>query len=184
MSSPPAFPLGPTVEDAAKGDGAAWDRLFDRFHPVVYRYALARTGNQSVAEEIAQDVFVAAVKGVRGLRERSQPGVEGWFIRIARFKVADWARRKAREAQTVAPQETFFDPSETAITNLAAAEVRRAMESLTDEQQDVVVRRFVLDQSLEEVARSTGRRVGAVKALQHRALATLARHLDAESTAG
>lgn len=180
MSSQPAFPLGPTVDDAARGDGAAWDRLFDQFHPMVYRYALARTGDQGVAEEIAQDVFVAAVTGVRGLRERSQPGVEGWFIRIARFKIADWARRKAREAHVLAPDRTSDDPSETALTNLAANEVRQAMESLTEEQQDVVVRRFVLDQSLEEVARSTGRPVGAVKALQHRALAALARRLDAE----
>ena len=62
-----------------------------------------------------------------------------------------------------------------AIARLSAAEVRRAMERLSDDQREVVLRRFVLDQSLEEVAAATARPVGAVKSMQHRALAALAR---------
>jgi RNA polymerase sigma-70 factor (ECF subfamily) len=54
------------------------------------------------------------------------------------------------------------------------------MEELTEEQREVLLRRFVLDQSLEQVAKATRRRVGAVKALQHRALAALERRLGRE----
>ena len=170
------------VEAALRGDPAGWDGLFDRFYPRVHRYALARTGDRTAAEEVAQEVFVAAVGTLSRLRERSEAGIEGWFVGIARFKLVDRARRHARDERTVVSPEAAPDAAELAASNLAAGELRRAMAELTEEQQDVLVRRFVLDQSLEQVAAATGRRVGAVKAMQHRALATLGRRLgDAEA---
>lgn len=168
------------VESALRGDRSGWDGLFDRFHPVVYRYALARTGDRSAAEEVAQEVFVAATRTLPRLRERSEGGVEGWFVAIARNKLADRARRRALEQRTPPVAEASADAAELATSRLAAAELRAAMEDLTDEQRDVLLRRFVLDQSLEQVAAATRRRVGAVKALQHRALAALERRLGRE----
>jgi RNA polymerase sigma-70 factor, ECF subfamily len=165
------------VEAALRGDPAGWDGLFDRFYPRVHRYALARTGDRTAAEEVAQEVFVAAVGTLGGLRERSEAGVEGWFVAIARFKLADRARRRARDQRLAVPPAVPADAAEVAASSLAAAELRVAMEELTEEQRDVLVRRFVLDQSLEQVAAATGRRVGAVKAMQHRALAALSRRL-------
>jgi len=165
------------VEAALRGDSAGWDGLFDRFYPTVHRYALARTGDRSAAEEVAQEVFVAAVGTLFRLRERSEAGIEGWFVGVARFKLADRARRRARDERLPAPPPAGLDAAEVAAGNLAAGELRIAMEELTEEQRDVLVRRFVLDQSLEQVAGATGRRVGAVKALQHRALAALAKRI-------
>jgi DNA-directed RNA polymerase specialized sigma24 family protein len=57
------------------------------------------------------------------------------------------------------------------------------MDDLTEDQRDILIRRFVLDQSLEDVAAGTGRRVGAIKSMQHRALATLARRLPGREMA-
>jgi DNA-directed RNA polymerase specialized sigma24 family protein len=57
------------------------------------------------------------------------------------------------------------------------------MTRLTDEQQDILVRRFVLDQSLENVAATTRRSLGAVKSMQHRALESLRRALDPKRVA-
>jgi RNA polymerase sigma-70 factor (ECF subfamily) len=168
------------VEAALRGDRAGWDGLFDRFHPVVYRYTLARTGDRTAAEEVAQEVFVAAVRTLPRLRERSEAGVEGWFIAIARFKIADRARRRAVEDRLPVTVAASADAAEVAASRLAAAELRTAMDDLTEEQRDVLLRRFVLDQSLEQVAAAMGRRVGAIKALQHRALAALERRLGQE----
>ena len=53
---------------------------------------------------------------------------------------------------------------------MEADRVRTAMVHLTEDQRDVLIRRFVLDQSLEDVASTTKRTVGAVKSMQHRAL--------------
>jgi Sigma-70, region 4 len=74
-------------------------------------------------------------------------------------------------------------PAATATQRAEAAEVRRAMDDLTEDQRDILIRRFVLDQSLEDVAAGTGRRVGAIKSMQHRALATLARRLPGREMA-
>jgi RNA polymerase sigma-70 factor (ECF subfamily) len=165
------------VESALRGDRAGWDGLFDRFHPVVYRYALARTGDRSAAEEIAQEVFVAATRTLSRLRERSEAGIEGWFVAIARNKLADRGRRRTLDQRATPAPEPSADAGELATSRLAAAELRAAMEGITDEQREVLLRRFVLDQSLEQVAAALGRKVGAVKALQHRALASLERRL-------
>ncbi len=165
------------VNAALRGDPAGWDGLFDRFYPAVHRYALARTGDRTAAEEVAQEVFVAAVATLSRLRERSEAGIEGWFVGIARFKLADRARRRARDERLTVLPAIAPDAGELAAANLTAGELRAAMEALTEEQRDVLVRRFVLDQSLEQVAAAMGRRVGAVKAMQHRALGALNRRL-------
>lgn len=165
------------VEAALRGDSAGWNGLFDRFYPTVHRYAMARTGDRTAAEEVAQEVFVAAVGTLSRLRERSEAGIEGWFVGIARYKLVDRARRRAREERLAVTPEAAPDAAELAQSRLATAELRQAMEGLTEEQRDVLVRRFVLDQSLEQVALAMGRRVGAVKAMQHRALAALSKRL-------
>lgn len=174
--APPAAAVD-LVEAAIRGDATGWDGLFDRFYPMVHRYALARTGDRTAAEEVAQEVFVAAVGTIARLRERSEAGIEGWFLGIARYKLADRARRRSRDERLAAQPAVTPDAAELATGNLAAIELRSAMAGLTEEQRDVLVRRFVLDQSLEQVAAAMGRRVGAVKAMQHRAVAALGRRL-------
>jgi RNA polymerase sigma-70 factor (ECF subfamily) len=172
------------VAAAVAGLDAGWDTLFDRFYPTVLRFAMARLGDHDAAEEVAQEVFVAAVGSIASLRDHREPAVEAWFLRITRFKAIDRLRRRPlpdREVpETLAAAD---DPAETATSRLEAVEMRSAMEVLTDDQRDVLIRRFVLDQSLEQVAAATKRRVGSVKSMQHRALATLARQLPGRETA-
>ena len=182
-AAPPPAAAVDLVEAALRGDAAGWDGLFDRFYPTVHRYAMARTGDRTAAEEVAQEVFVAAVGTLSRLRERSEAGIEGWFVAIARFKLADRGRRRARDERLVVQPEVGPDAAELAASHLAAAELRRAMDVLTEEQRDVLVRRFVLDQSLEQVAAAMGRRVGAVKAMQHRALGSLSKRLGGRAEA-
>lgn len=170
--------FGDLVEAAVRGDAGAWNTLFDRFYVVVLRYAMARLGDHGAAEEVAQETFLRAVRGIRGLRARSEPEVEAWFVSIARNLVADRLRERARGGQLRGEIVTPTDAAEVAADRAAAAEIRQAMEALTEDQREVLLRRFVLDQSLEEVALALGRPVGAIKSLQHRALASLNRLLE------
>lgn len=138
---------------------------------------MALLGDASAAEDVAQEVFVAAVSALAGLRNDSEGGIEAWLIRIARNKSVDRTRRFRRETATEG-EVAAPDPADVAIGRLDTVRLRDAMGQLSLDQRDVIVRRFVLDQSLEQVAEATGRRVGAVKSLQHRALAALGRHLE------
>jgi RNA polymerase sigma-70 factor, ECF subfamily len=58
--------------------------------------------------------------------------------------------------------------------------LRRVMQELTEEQQNVISLRFGYDMPIQEVARTLGKTEGAVKQLQARAIATLARKLSPE----
>lgn len=171
------------VAAAVAGQEAGWDALFDRFYPTVLRFAMARLGDADAAEEVAQEVFVAAVGSLRSLRDRREPAVEAWFVRITRYKAVDHLRRRRSTAGEVPEAHPSpDDPAEEAALRQQSREVQRAMEVLTEDQREVLIRRFVLDQSLEQVAAATKRRVGSVKSMQHRALAMLARHMPAEQS--
>lgn len=172
---PLTAPLVGAIDAARRGEAAGWNVLFDRYYATVVRYAMARLGDPHGAEDVAQEVFVAAVEAVVRLRDTSERGIEAWLLGITRYKVADRIRRRRRERREPASVAVAADAGEVAMDRLTAAEVRESMRHLSDEQRDVVIRRFVLDQSLEQVAQATGRPVGAVKSMQHRALAALAR---------
>jgi RNA polymerase sigma-70 factor (ECF subfamily) len=170
--------LTQAVEAARRGEAPGWDALFERFYPDVHSYALARLGDLTAAEDVTQDVFVAAVTAIRTLRDPREPAVQAWFLHICRYKVIDHIRRGSRQRGFDLDAPVMWaDPGAVAELNLEANRVRAAMVVLTEDQRDIVVRRFVLDQSLEDVAATTGRTVGAVKSMQHRALESLRRAL-------
>ena len=70
-------------------------------------------------------------------------------------------------------------PAETAEARAQSEELRAALSELTPEQEEVIVLKFILGYANESIAAITGRPVGAVKSMQHRALATLNRRLGA-----
>lgn len=129
-------------------------------------------------EDVLGEVFLQVARDLH--RVRGDDGaVRRWVFSLARHRVIDDARRRARRPAIAAqdvpdlpagPDREPFD-----------AELVDALRRLTIDQREVVVLRFVADLSLEEVARLTHRRVGAVKALQHRALSELAATVSPES---
>lgn len=177
--------LAETVQAARRGEAEAWDTLFTRFHPDVHAYALARLGDWAGAEDVTQEVFVAAVSAIRRLRDDREPAVQAWFLHICHNKVIDHVRRSQRRRPAALPAEAPpTDPQQLVESRFLADELRAAMRGLTEDQRDVLIRRFVLDQSLEAVAGATRRSLGAVKSMQHRALAALERVLGAEEERG
>jgi RNA polymerase sigma-70 factor (ECF subfamily) len=177
--------LAETVQAARRGEAEAWDTLFTRFHPDVHAYALARLGDWASAEDVTQEVFAAAVSAIRRLRDDREPAVQAWFLHICRHKIIDHLRRSERRRPPVASsQPAPDDPEQVVEARLLADELRAAMRGLTEDQRDVLIRRFVLDQPLEAVAGATRRSLGAVKSMQHRALATLERVLGQVEAGG
>jgi len=176
--------LAEAVEAAQRGEARGWSALFERFYPDVHSYALARLGDLTAAEDVTQDVFVAAVTSIKTLRDRREPAVQAWFLHICRHKVIDHIRRGTRQrGLTFDAAPHVGDPGAIAEAHLEADRVREAMVELTEDQRDILVRRFVLDQSLEDVASTTRRTIGAVKSMQHRALESLRRALNRERAA-
>jgi RNA polymerase sigma-70 factor (ECF subfamily) len=139
-------------------------------------FAYAKAAGAEDCEDILGEVFVAVVRGIDRFRG-DDDALRRWIFTIAHHRVVDEQRRNARRRHAMrvasenvaAPPDDPFDP--VLLTALAA---------LTPEQREVVVLRFVADLSLEDAAAMTGRPIGAVKSLQHRALRNLAQVLASE----
>ena len=148
----------------------AWSQLFERDYPIVFRSVLSRVGERALAEDIASQVFIEAIEGIGRYRERGRP-ITAWLLTIARHRSFDWFRKVRREVGTVI-EPTTEGPEATLTVALDA------LVHLTEDQREVIQLRFVEGYHLEEVAQLTGRTAGAVKSLQHRALARLKKIID------
>ena len=118
---------------------------------------------------------------------RGLPGFEGgerefraWTFTIAHRRLVDALRQRGRRPVDVAPGEVIEaaagsggDVPGEAEARISDARVRVAIDALAPDQRAVILLRIVGDLTIEEIARAVGKRPGAVKALQRRALRRL-----------
>lgn len=188
MTWPPALPFEQALQQARTADQHAMGLLYKRFLPVVYRYVLARVGDVHTAEDITSETFFAIVERIGETRAHDELTFVAWALGIARNQVAMHFRRaKSRPATQFSPSDgdniidTLVgdrDPLDVITARESLAEIATALERLTEEQRSVVLYRCVLGYSAEDVARLLGKQPGAIRALQFRALASLARFLS------
>src|ERR1700694_6068647 len=165
---------------ARRQDRHAFAQLYDATYRRVFGYLLARVGEQAAAEDLLQDVYLAALQAIRRFRGRTEGEFIGWLLKSAHAKVMDRFRTQYRhpELQTsdVAPTD-LADPLDAIDQRRGLAEISDAFSPLTEDQRNVVLNRLVLGLDLEETSKAMGKNVGSIKALQHRALAHLAKIL-------
>ena len=98
------------IEAVFAGDKAAYEKLYDRYAPLVRAVCYDMTGNVADAQDLAQDVFMRAYEKLDHLRE---PELFGrWVVGIARLRCKEWRRQRLRsqnrniglnDAQAVVP---------------------------------------------------------------------------------
>lgn len=165
------------VNGLQKLDAQAIGAIYDRHFPEVYRYVRYRVNDETVAEDVASEVFVrlleAAQKG-----HGPQSNLKGWLIATASNAVNDHLRRKYRRPLE-ALSESMPDENVSLSAEVDLREQTRAVQAayaqLTAEQQHVLALRFGLGLSLEETAQHLQKNANAIKALQFRALTSLQR---------
>jgi RNA polymerase sigma-70 factor (ECF subfamily) len=165
------------VASAQQGNAEAFSELYRRHVDQIYRYMLARVGDPSTAEDLTSEVFMRALESLGNYEDRGVPFV-AWLYRIANARVVDFWRRAKHDEVSIdemAQEYAVEMPGGDVVTYRALS---RAMKHLTSEQQQVIVLRFIEGFSAAEVSQLMGRSEGAIKALQHRALASLARLMD------
>ena len=173
--------LNRLIRAAQKGEEAAVVTLYQAYSKAIYHYIAYRVPVEE-AEDLTAEVFVNVVEALPGYQITGAP-FEAWLYRIAGARIADYHRRFTRrptiELQDSTPE---FDPlpEEQILMEQEAAELRTAMKRLSQEQQDILLLRFVNHKSHDEVARIMNKSVSAVKTIQHRALTQLAILLGSE----
>lgn len=183
------------LEQAKRRDEEALVALYQRALPVIYRYVLARLGRPDVVEDVVADVFLVMVESIGDLRAGHEAGFYAWLIQIAQGKIAralrrqqhnqarlvslSWTSEGGDENQEAALMATDMESNPAALQEWRETleELGLALGSLTTEQQVVVIGRFLAGQSIEDLARTLNKKPGSVRALQFRALETLAERL-------
>ena len=164
------------IERAQRGDRAALSELYRRHVDAIYRYVHLRVGDPTVAEDLTAEVFLRALEGLGEYRYTGVPLI-AWLYRIARARTADHWRRAGRCQEIELSDKiaaTGSDPEVIASARIERSDLVVVLRRLTDAQQQVIILRFVEEMSLAQAAAAMGKTVGAIKALQHRALASLA----------
>jgi RNA polymerase sigma-70 factor (ECF subfamily) len=159
---------------------AALAEIYDRFSGPLYAYAYRQLGSQQLAEDFVAETFERFLKALQG-GGGPDDHLQAYLYRITHNLITDHYRRDpppplALEEDRV-PQEKN-QPARVVEQREQADRIRRALHLLTDEQRQVVVLRFLEGWSTREVARTLGKSRGAVRAQQHRALASLERILS------
>ena len=170
------------IQRAQADDPEAVSRLYRRHVESIYRYIHLRVGRQDLAEDLTGDVFVRALEALRTYQYRGVP-FSAWLYRIAHDRVVDYYRREARREEDVMveePQDAERGPASTLEAGLAREGLGKALRRLTSDQQMVISLKFGEDMTNVQVAELMDKTEGAVKSLQHRALASLKRLMDEE----
>ncbi|MBN1919793.1 MAG: sigma-70 family RNA polymerase sigma factor [Anaerolineae bacterium] len=172
------------LERIQRRDETALAEVYDTYAPAIYRYAYRHLGSPDSAQEIVADTFhrfLIALKHGAGPEQE----LSAWLYRVAHNLITDFYRRESIR-NTVEIDENM--PSRAPQTEAAALQreeisrVRAAFRKLPSLQQQVINLRFGEGLSLEQVAQITEKTVGAVKALQHRAIEALRKILDERPT--
>jgi RNA polymerase sigma-70 factor, ECF subfamily len=167
---------------------AALTRIYTAYAPSLFRFFMASVGDRHLAEDLTGNTFVSAIEGLPKFRGPVE-ALGGWLFQIARHDLYDHRRKQARsriesldENLTEATRsDATVDPEELAIDRLEGSRVLGAMRELSPDQREVLLLRMAGGMTAPEVAAVLGKTTGAVKALQHRGLASLARVLGLRS---
>ena len=168
------------VRAAAGGDEAAFGELVRMYENKAYHLALRMCGNAEDANDVAQDAFLAAWKGLPSFR--GDAGFSTWLYRLVSNAAIDHLRRTKHQRGNVSldDEELNFDapdtapgPLESAVEKELQQTVQEGLAQLHDEHRTVLVMREVQALSYEEISHALGIDMGTVKSRISRARTAL-----------
>jgi RNA polymerase sigma-70 factor (ECF subfamily) len=180
----PAMPRLPDFDvllaSAQHGDEVAFGALWRWLHPPLVRWLAVVAGED--ADDVASEVWLAVARHLDGFAGDDER-FTSWVFTIARHRVIDGARRRARRPQA-GPLDGVDPVDPTTGAALSAAEDLEAtlalLRRLTPEQREVVALRVIVGMGVAETAAVVGKSEAAVRVLCHRGLRSLADRVDAD----
>ncbi len=165
------------VERAAVGEADAFRVLYERYLNRIYNYIFYRTGVPYEAEDLTERVFDRAFGHIRSYRHMGLP-FSAWLYRIAHNLVANWHRDNSRRREVPLDTHDYLvqrsdGPEAALMQGQEMDRLLRAIRTLSEERQHLLVLKFVEDLPNAEIAIIMGRSEGAVKSLYHRTLLAL-----------
>jgi len=171
------------IQRAQHGDVEAFGQLYECYAPQVFRFLYSHLDDRLDAEDLTGEVFVRVWKSLPSYQPQGIP-FGGFLFRVARNALIDHYRRARRRPVDLALEEecldspvsddgSVSDPAHAFSTRQDHKQIQQALEQLRLEYRVVLDLRFLAGLSPEEIARVMGKSPGAIRILQHRALAAL-----------
>ena len=169
---------------AKAGDAEAFGHLYETYLDRIYRYIYFRVTDEQTAEDLISQVFTKAWENLDRYQPSGRPFI-AWLYTIAHNTVIDHYRTRK---DTVAIENTLSlasdapSPDEQVELHFEADNLRAALQTLTPEQQQVVVLKFIAGMTTDEIAAQLQKSAGAIRALQMRALQALSKQMQKDGT--
>ncbi len=160
-------------------DQTALAAIFDAHYDAINRYLMFHTGHRETAEDLSAQVFHRLLDALRA-GKGPERYLKAWLFRVARNLIVDEARRGQHRDhlpldETLAASGALLEDA--VQQRILIGELGAALDDLTESQRSVIILRYLINLSNEETAQIMELTVGAVKAQQHRALASLRQSL-------
>lgn len=166
-------------------DPQAYDGIYLLYADRVFRYILVRVGDVDTAEEITSQLFVHLIERLNKYRIAPADNVaifSAWLYRMTYNKMVDAIRRTRRSPQmpidVIQDMPTGQVVSDDVIQKIEHEQLLGTLLQLNEAQRDVILLRFIEGYNIAETAQIIQKTEGAVKALQHRAIGNLRRHIE------
>jgi RNA polymerase sigma-70 factor (ECF subfamily) len=155
--------------EAAQRDPSCFAELYEQNFNRVYAYLAKRVSTREEAQDLTAEVFHQALAGIGKFEWRGAPFV-AWLLGIAAHVLAaHWQCNPKR--QEILAEDLELAGNDGSIERRAM--IFQLVESLPEDQRQVIIRRFVDQRSIKEIAQEFSRSEGAIKQLQLRALRNL-----------
>ncbi|MFW5748698.1 MAG: RNA polymerase sigma factor [Chloroflexota bacterium] len=161
------------IRSMARGDKEALEELYQRHGRVILAYLMGQLNDRQLAEEVLQDVMLAAWRGAGGFRGESR--VKTWLVAIARLKAINVIRRSKPTTSELHDNIAADDTGLMRRVEIVDSQdsLRQAMRQLPEDQRETLELMFFHDMTGPEVAHLLGVSPGTVKSRVHRAKNTL-----------
>jgi RNA polymerase sigma-70 factor, ECF subfamily len=167
------------LRKAREYDQDALVKIYDMLSDPLFAYAFKHVGKAQVAEDLVAETFRRFLSSLeRGGGPKNH--LKAYLYRILHNLITDFYRREP--PPTLELEEELLEDKGPGPASLVAEEqdvqqVRRSLRLLTPDQRQVVTLKFLEGWTTQEIAHAMDKSLGAVKALQHRGVASLQRIL-------
>jgi RNA polymerase sigma-70 factor (TIGR02952 family) len=177
----PPLDVWELVRRVQAGDAEAFGQLYDHYVTMVHRYLYHRVADRALAEDLTSETFVRALRRIDSLSFQGRD-VGAWLVTIARNLVLDHVKSSRYRLEVTTADMRDADratdgPEDAVVQQLTNEQLLSCIRQLGGEQQECISLRFLQGLSVSETAAVMGKKDGAIKALQHRAVRRLARLL-------
>ncbi len=180
----------------AQQDKKEFTPIYLEYYPQILGFAIKRTNNVQVAEDITSNVFLKAVKFIKRFK-CTEMGISPWLFKIAVNEINDFYRKKQCVSLDRLMEDENFEPSnfgdygseakklqEQIDNDIKGNLLRNELRKLSPKYQDVISLRYFENKTIEEICLILDKKEGTVKSLLSRGLHKLKKNFEPRQIGG